>query len=161
MNTNSETNSNEPEPKFIGGQKDILDEKKSAFQKYKELFIGEASFFYLIKYELIMTLFSPVPGALGFVLRKLFFPKLFKKIGRGVVFGRNMTIRHAKKIEIGDNVVFDDNTVIDAKGENNSGLKIGNNVLVGSNTTLSCKGGDIDIGDFPNIGPSHIIISES
>ncbi|MCP4146406.1 MAG: acyltransferase, partial [bacterium] len=73
----------------------------------------------------------------------------------------NMTIRHAKKIEIDDNVVFDENTVIDAKGEHNSGLKIGNNVLVGRNTTLSCKGGDIDIGDFSNIGPSNIIISES
>lgn len=146
---------------YLGGQKDLLDEKKGAFAKYKELFLGDVSFFYLLKYELIMTLFSWAPGALGFVLRKIFFRGLFKKIGRGVVFGRNMTIRHPKKIEIGDNVVFDDFTVIDAKGEDNTGLKIGNNVLVGRNTSISCKGGDIEIGDFSNIGPSNIIISES
>jgi acetyltransferase-like isoleucine patch superfamily enzyme len=146
---------------YIGGQKDLLDEKKGAIAKYKELFLGKVSFFYFIKYEIIMTLFSWVPGALGFALRKIFFRRLFKKIGRGVVFGRNMTIRHPKKIEIGDNVVFDDNTVIDAKGEDNKGLKIGNNVLIGRNTSISCKGGDIEIDDYSNIGPSNIIISES
>ncbi len=146
---------------YIGGQKDLLDEKKGAIKKYKELFLGKVSFFYFIKYEIIMMLFSWVPGALGFAFRKIFFPLLFKKIGKGVVFGRNMTIRHPKKIEIGHNVVFDDNTVIDAKGENNTGLKIGDNVLIGRNTTISCKGGDIEIGDYSNIGPGNIIISES
>ena len=108
-----------------------------------------------------MLLFSTVPGALGFALRKMFFPGLFKKVGKKVVFGRNMTIRHPKKIEIGDNVTIDDYTVIDAKGENNNGIKIGSNVLVGRNTTLSCKGGDIEIGDYSNIGPNNILISES
>jgi acetyltransferase-like isoleucine patch superfamily enzyme len=36
-------------------------------------------------------------------------------------------------------VTFDDYTVIDAKGEDNKGIKIGNNVLIGRNTTLSCN----------------------
>jgi acetyltransferase-like isoleucine patch superfamily enzyme len=146
---------------YLGGQKDLLDEKKGAVAKYKEMFLGNVSFFYFIKYEMVMTLFSWVPGALGFVLRKFFFPGLFGKIGKGVIFGRNMTIRHPKKIEIGNNVVFDDNTVIDAKGETNTGLKIGNNVLIGRGTSISCKGGDIEIGDYSNIGPNNIIISES
>lgn len=145
----------------LGGHKDLLDKKKGAAAKYKDLFLGEVSFFFFLKYELIMLFFSSLPGALGFALRKFFFKRLFKKVGRGVVFGRNMTIRHPKKIEIGDHVVFDDFTVIDAKGENNRGIKIGNSVLIGRNTSLSCKGGDIDIGDFSNIGPNNIIISES
>ncbi len=149
------------EQHFIGGQKDLLDQKKGAVKKYKEMFLGDVSFLYFLKYEFIVTLFSSIPGALGFALRKVFFPGLFKKIGKNVVFGRSMTIRHPKKIEIGDNVVFDDNTVIDAKGENNQGVKIGSNVLIGRNTTISCKGGDIEIGDYTNIGPSNIIISES
>jgi len=151
----------ENENSYIGGQKDLLDEKKSAVKKYKEMFLGDVSFFYFLKYELIVTLFSSTPGALGFALRKLFFRKLFKKTGKNVVFGRNMTIRHPKKIEIGDNVVFDDNTVIDAKGKDNKGLIIGNNVVIGRGTTLSCKGGDIEIGNYSNIGPNNIIISES
>lgn len=152
---------NENERSYIGGQKDLLDKKKGAVKKYKEMFVGEVSFLYFLKYESIVTLFSSTPGALGFALRKIFFRKLFARIGRNVVFGRNMTIRHPKKIEIGDNVIFDDNTVIDAKGKDNQGLKIGNNVVIGRGTTLSCKGGDIEIGDYSNIGPNNIIISES
>ena len=149
------------EKKFIGDQKYLLDEKKGAKEKYKNLFLGKVNFFYFIKYELIITFFSGVPGALGFLLRKIFFPGLFKKIGKGVVFGKNMTIRHPLKIEIGDNVVFDDNSVIDAKGEENKGIELGNNVLIGRNTIISCKGGDISIGDFSNIGPNNTLISES
>jgi acetyltransferase-like isoleucine patch superfamily enzyme len=152
---------NEEERSYIGGQKDLLDKKKSAVKKYKEMFLGDVSFFYFLKYELIITIFSSTPGALGFALRKVFFRKLFGKIGKNVIFGRNMTIRHPKKIEIGDNVVFDDNTVIDAKGKNNKGLKIGDNVVIGRGTTLSCKGGDIEIGNYSNIGPNNIIISET
>jgi len=151
----------ETEGKYIGGQKDLLNKKAGVIKKYRQMFLGDVSFFFLLKYELVTTLFTSTPGALGFVLRKLFFRGLFKKIGKGVVFGRNMTIRHPLKIEIGNNVVFDDNTVIDAKGEKNRGIRIGDNVLVGRNSTISCKGGDIDIGDYANIGPSNIIISES
>lgn len=147
--------------KIIGEQKIFLDKKKGIIEKYKNLFIGKSSFFYFIKYEIITTFLSPIPGALGFVLRKIFFPRLFKSTGKGVVFGKNMTVRHPNKVEIGDNVVFDDNTVIDAKGEDNKGIKIGNNIIIGRNTIISCKGGDIEIGDYTNIGPNNSLISES
>ena len=33
---------------FIGGQKDILDDKKGAFTKYKEIFPGDVSFFFFL-----------------------------------------------------------------------------------------------------------------
>ena len=147
--------------RIIGEQKSLLNQKRGIIEKYKNLFLGKTSFFGFVKYEIIVTLFSSIPGALGFLLRRIFFPKLFKKIGKGVIFGKNMTVRHPNKIEIGRNVVFDDNTVVDAKGEGNKGIKIGNNIIIGRNTIISCKGGDIKIGDFSNIGPNNTLISES
>jgi acetyltransferase-like isoleucine patch superfamily enzyme len=149
------------ENKFLGDQKFLLKKDRKMTAKYRDLFLGEGSFFFFLKYEAIITLFSWIPAGLGYVLRKIFFPALFKKTGKGVVFGKNMTIRHSKKIEIGDNVVFDDNTVIDAKGKNNRGIRINDNVLIGRNTIISCKGGDIEIGDYSNIGPNNTLISES
>lgn len=146
---------------YLGGQKDLLNHDKSAMKKYRAMFPGDTSLFFFLKYELIIMLFSAIPGALGLALRKFFYPGLFKKTGKNVVFGRNMTIRHPKKIEIGDNVIFDDYSVIDAKGENNGGIIFGENVLIGRNTSISCKGGDIEIGACSNIGPNNIIISES
>ena len=142
-------------------QKKLIYERKGAFAKYKEFFLGKVSFFYFLKYEIIITLFSSIPGAFGLFLRKIFFKHLFKRVGKGVVFGKNMTIRHPKKISIGDNVIFDDNVVLDAKGNDNRGIEIKDNVVIGRNTILSCKGGNIYIDEHSNIGANCYIISET
>lgn len=147
---------------YTGGHKDMLDGRQGAVAKYKSLVLGEnTGLLKLIKYELITSVLGPMPGALGYLLRKIFFPKLMKKTGRGVVFGRNMTIRHPEKIVIGDNTIFDDNSVLDAKGESNEGIEIGSNVLIGRGTILSCKNGNIRIGDYSNLGPGNTILSET
>ena len=152
------TSGNGPIP---GEQKTLMDPKKGAARKYRDLFVGPGGFPFFLKYEIITTLFTSIPGALGFALRKFFFRRLFASVGRGVVFGRNMTLRHPRKIKIGNGVVFDDNTVLDAKGIDNTGIRIGDHVMVGRNTIISCKGGDIEIGDFANIGSNNTLLSES
>lgn len=141
--------------------KTLVDEKKSAREKYRDLFLGERGFFFSLKYELIVFLFSSMPGAIGFFLRKIFYPLIFRKIGRGVVFGRNITIRHPKKITIGDNSLVDENAVLDAKGRDNEGIVIGKNVIVGRNTILSCKEGSIYLDDFCNVSANCSLLSES
>ena len=133
-------------------QKELFAENKSSLAKYQDLVIGQRGWWALIRYELIVTFCSWVPGALGLVLRKFLYPKLFKKVGRNVNFGSNIVIRHPNKIEIGDNVVIDDNCVLDAKGSDNDGIRVGSGVFLGRNSILSCKNGDIILGDHVNIG---------
>jgi acetyltransferase-like isoleucine patch superfamily enzyme len=141
--------------------KTLIDERKSIVKKYKELFVGEKGFFFLVKYELILLFFSWVPGSLGLLVRKLFYPLILKKVGRGVIFGRNITIRHPQKISIGDNSFIDDNAVLDAKGENNEGIVIGKNVIIGRNTILSCKEGSIYLDDYCNVSANCSLLSET
>ena len=76
-------------------------------------------------------------------LRGKLYPLILGRVGRNVVFGANVTLRHPHKIAIGDNVVIDDQCCLDAKGTDNRGIVIGNGVFVGRNTILSCKNGDI------------------
>jgi len=133
-------------------QKELFDAKKSKLAKYKELILGDSNTWFLIKYELITTFVSWLPGALGLVLRSKLYPLLIENIGRNVTFGMNVVLRHPRKIQIGNNVVIDDNVVLDAKGESNNGITIGNGVFVGRNTILSCKNGDIIIDDNANLG---------
>jgi len=142
-------------------QKELFDPQKSALQKYQDAVIGKTGFGSLVKYELIMTLVSWVPGALGLFLRMKLYPLLLGKVGRGVTFGTNVVLRHPHKIFIGDNVIVDDNCVLDAKGETNNGLFIGNGVFIGRNTILSCKNGDIHLGERTNIGFNSEIFSAS
>jgi acetyltransferase-like isoleucine patch superfamily enzyme len=142
-------------------QSSLTDARQSAYRKYQNLVIGRPGLWNLIKYELITGLFGGLSGALGFALRKVFYPRLFGSCGPGVVFGRQLTIRHPHKIRLGENCVIDDLCVLDAKGEANDGIRIGNNVILARNTVVSCKGGNITIGDNSNISLNCMIHSES
>jgi acetyltransferase-like isoleucine patch superfamily enzyme len=142
-------------------QKELLEGRKSLFSKYTDIFVGEKRFWRLARFELITLFFSSIPGSLGLALRKIFFPSLFQKAGKGVIFGRNITLRHAHKISLGSNCFIDDNAVLDAKGKANEGLHLGDNVYVGRNTILSCKEGSIFIGDFGNISANCSLLSET
>jgi len=135
------------------------DSGQSAFDKYRAMYYGDTSLCYIIKCEIITTLFAWIPGALGLLLRKLTYPCMFSNMGKKVVFGRNLTIRHPQKISLGNNVIIDDNCVIDAKGENNRGITIGNNVYIGRNTIVYCKNGDIALEDNVNISSNCQIFS--
>ena len=133
----------------------------SAREKYSALIVGKPGLGALIRYELVVTLSQPVPGAVGLALRKSLYPLLLGACGRNVVFGQNVVLRHPHKIKIADNVVIDDNCLIDAKGETNNGIQIGTGVFVGRNTILSCKNGDIELADGANIGFNCEIFSAS
>jgi acetyltransferase-like isoleucine patch superfamily enzyme len=133
----------------------------SARDKYSALIIGKPGLGPLIKYELIVLLSQHVPGALGLALRKALYPLLLGSCGRNVVFGQNVVLRHPHKIRIADNVVIDDNCLIDAKGDSNTGIQIGSGAFIGRNSILSCKNGDIELADGANIGFNCEIFSAS
>jgi acetyltransferase-like isoleucine patch superfamily enzyme len=129
--------------------------------KYAALIVGKAGLGALVKYELVVMLSQSVPGAVGLALRKALYPLLLGACGRNVVFGQNVVLRHPHKIHIADNVVIDDNCLIDAKGDSNTGIRIGAGVFIGRNTILSCKNGDIDLAAGANLGFNCEIFSAS
>ena len=142
-------------------QDDLTRAGVSAREKYTALIVGKPGWDALIKHEIVVMLSQSVPGALGLVLRKSLYPLLLGACGRNVVFGQNVVLRHPHKIHIGDNVVIDDNCLIDAKGESNTGIRIASGVFVGRNTILSCKNGDIDLAEGANVGFNCEIFSAS
>lgn len=142
-------------------QKALMDKKESAYKKYVDLFVGKKGLWAFLKYEIVIILFSWIPGALGLFLRKIFYPFLFRDVGRGVAFGHHITLRHPHKISIGDNSFIDDYAVLDAKGEEDQGISLGNSAIVGRNTILSCKGGSIHLGDLVNISANCTLLSET
>jgi len=142
-------------------QKKLTDIEESSLKRYLDFVIGRENILSLIKYELITCIFGPMPGAAGLFARRYLFKYLLGSAGNNITFGRNITIRHPKKISIGDNTVIDDYAVLDAKGVEGKNITIGNDVILGRNTTLSCKGGTISIGNNTNIGINTAIYSGS
>ena len=148
-------------PPIPKAQEQLFDASTSAREKYAALVVGRSDWASLLLYELIVTFTQSLPGALGLVLRKALYPSLLGSCGRNVVFGQNVVLRHPHKIHIGDNVVFDDNCLVDAKGTSNTGIRVGSGVFVGRNTILSCKNGDIDLADDVNVGFNCEVFSAS
>lgn len=158
----SRTGSDSPAGRDIPRAQDqLFAEAGSARAKYGRLVVGRPGWAALLKYELVVLLTQAVPGALGLALRQRGYRWLLGRCGRNVVFGQNVTLRHPHRIAIGDNVVIDDNCLLDAKGDGNTGITIGSGVFVGRNTILSCKNGDIHLGDGANIGFNCEVFSAS
>ncbi len=128
--------------------------------KYRQLIYGDTSAGYCLRAEAIFSLCGGMPGAAGLILRKLLYPSLLGSCGKGTLFGRHITFRHPRKVCLGSEVVIDDNTLIDAKGDGNRGILAGNNVFIGRGSLVYCKGGDITLGDEVNIS-SHCTLFSS
>lgn len=134
------------------GTQVVLTDGGGAVAQYQTVVAGHLGWWNLLKYELITVLFGSCPGALGFWLRRKFYPFLFRKCGRRLTMGKNVVLRHPHRVSLGDNVIVDSGCTIDAKGEEGEGVVIGNGVFIGAGTIISMAGGTIEIDDGANIG---------
>lgn len=139
----------------------LFDDRRSRAQRYMDLVVGERGWWPLLRHELILLCAAWVPGALGLFLRAKLYPRLLGACGRNVAFGVNVTLRHPRKIRIGDEVAVDDNCVLDAKGTGNDGIRIGRRVFLGRNTVIACKDGDIVLEEGVNVSYHCAVFSAS
>ncbi len=140
-----------------GGERETLVERlrtdsDSPFRKYRDLYVGGGSFLDFVWYELLTSLLSPIPGAAGFFLRRVFYTRILGKVGRGTALGSFLALRSPGNVFLGPNVFVDSHAVLDAKGPESS-IRIGDSVLIGGGTILSCASGTIAIGDDVSVGP--------
>lgn len=131
----------------------------SALASYRKMIVGSDSIGFLVYFE-FCRLLAPVPGALGLVLRKLFWRRLFAACSKSVVFGSNISLMCPGKIEIGRKVVFGDNCILDARSATGGTcLKIGDQVMFSHGVMLSCKNGEVSVGDRCGVGAYTVIQS--
>ena len=138
----------------------LMDPEGSALQKYKMLTVGDVGMMSFVFYEFITWLLGARSGAIGILLRRKLYKRLFKHVGRNVIIGRNCIFRHPSKISLGDNVVIDDNSVLDARGCENE-MRLADGVMVNRNCAIQSKGGDIVIGKGVNVGAGSQFVSWS
>ena len=139
----------EQESNPLRTQSYLSDRKTGALAKYQRMIVGTTGIPGLLKYELLTGLFGGMPGLPGLALRSYFYRFLLKKIGKGVAIGRDVTIRHPNRIEIGNRVVIEDGAVLDARGE--SGIRIHDGVFIGRGTILSARNGQVEIEEGASI----------
>lgn len=125
---------------------------RSALHKYRDFFIGLPGWSAFLKYELVISLLSWFPGGAGFLLRSKIYPALLGTSGRGLQWGRNISLRHPHKFHIGENTAIDDQCMLCARGCDEDGFRIANNVIISRDTIIQSKAGNIEIGAHCSIG---------
>lgn len=139
------------DPAMTPQQELLTDTQRSGFVAYKELVVGKAGLCTLMLNEFVQSVGSWIPGLPGLALRAVAYPYLFRSCGKRPAFGKGCTMRGAVHITLGDGVVLDDYTTLDARGEGAS-IVIDNRVSIGRFTTVAAKGGSIELAAGTNIG---------
>jgi acetyltransferase-like isoleucine patch superfamily enzyme len=130
---------------------------QSALARYQEVVVGHPQLLGLVYYEFCLWL-AWVPGALGLLLRRIFWPRLFGSCGKKVYFGSNITLMHPHRIRLGDRIVIGNGCVLDARTPSSDvAIAIGNDVILSQGGMLSCKNANIRIGDRVGIGPYTVV----
>jgi acetyltransferase-like isoleucine patch superfamily enzyme len=133
----------------------------SAFARYRTLTLPSGSLLKFWLYELATMLLLPLPGGLGIFLRRKLLRPFFGAMGRNVIINRNCVFRNPHQIFIGDDVVIDENSLLDARGTGSEGLRLSRGVLVSRGVQIKSKGGAITIGDNVTIGDGSTVISQT
>jgi len=92
------------------------------------------------------------PGALGFLLRRKLYRRLFASCGKNVIFGRHLVIRGAGRISLGDGVILNDRCLLDAGAAEKSSIAVGDGVFLGAGAVLRADGGALVVQEGANIG---------
>ena len=129
----------------------------SLLKKYQEKVLGSDRFLPFLEYELATFLFGNLSGSLGYLLRKWSYHRLFKSVGRGVIFGKGVVLRHPRRITLGNRVAIDDYGLLDASGAGDEGVIVGDDVIISRNCVVQGKTGPVVIGDKTDIGCNSFI----
>ena len=132
-------------------QEALSDVRRSGLSAYRELAAGNAGVFEFIASEVIQSLFSGLPGILGFGARALLYPYIFKSCGKRPAIGRGGLVRVPRQISLGGGVLIDEYVTLDVRGHD-AGITISDRVSVGRYTTIAAKFGRIEIDAGANVG---------
>lgn len=135
-------------------------DRRSAFAQYRELVVGGGSIWRFLWYEMLTMFLGPIPGAFGLLLRKFFYPGLFRKCGKRVIFGRSLVIRNPQNIELGDGVLIDDYCLLDGRGGSEEAVRIGDRVILNRGVKVQAKIGTIRVGNDSDIGAGCSLVSQ-
>lgn len=141
-------------------QKNLNQPGEKSWRQYARLVVGRESVAALVHHEVISGCLSGCPGAAGLWLRRKLYPGLFAACGRGLIVGRNVTLRGSANISIGKNVAIDDNAVIDARGPD-ARIEIGDGVLISRNTIIRARNARMTIGASSDIGANCLLATDS
>lgn len=140
-------------------QEKLTTDKRSALSVYREFAYAASGAGAFAYYELAQLISANTHGLVGYGLRSILYPPMFKSCARRPAIGRGVTIRNPRLIELGQKVLIDDYSTLDVRGD--GGIALGNFASVGRFSILVAKAGSIMVEAGVNIGSNCRIATQS
>ncbi|MEW6261386.1 MAG: acyltransferase [Thermodesulfobacteriota bacterium] len=137
----------------------LHDTGKSDIARYRDKVWGDVGWIQMLAGELMTGMLSGLPGGLGYFIRQRGYRCLFRHMGKGVILGRNIVLRHPGRIALGDETAIDDEALLDAAGAGDGGITIGERVIVSRNCIIQGKTAPVVIGNGADIGAYTVMTS--
>ncbi len=134
----------------LSAQQRKFTDSSSPFRTYKQYVCGDASVLSFLTIESATFLFGPLPGLIGFGLRSLVYPLLFKSCGKRPAIGRSVTVRGFHRISLASKLLIDDYVSLDARDD--GAISLSDCVSLGKFSIVAAKGGEITLGEGVNVG---------
>lgn len=140
-------------------QRRLYREDQSQLRRYQQRVLASESMVDLVYYELSTLVAGSIPGAVGYLLRKHLYARLFRTFARNVIIGRGVTLRHPDRISLGERVAVDDYVLLDAQGTGQDGIQIGDEAIISRHCVVQGKTGPVKLKARADIGVNTIISS--
>jgi len=133
---------------------------ESGVRQYARLTVGRPSIPKLLAHEVVTTPLAGLHGGGGILLRRLFYRMILGSLGRGVAIGRDVVIRGAGHIRLGNRALVDDLCVLDARGEKGE-ISIADDVVLSRGTVIRARNAPVRIEQGADIGCYCILATDS
>jgi len=137
----------------------LHDSNASAFSRYRNKAVGDLSFGRFCLFEFFVLCLAGLGGALGYVVRKIVARRIFRSVGKGLILGRWLVIRHPGRIQIGDNVAIDDYVFLDASGSGERGIELHDGVILSRNCVVQGKLAHVVLENRVDVGCNCVFSS--
>lgn len=130
------------------------------YARYVRLTVRDgATFGALVWHELVLGLFTGLPGLLGLGLRRLVSPTVFRQMARSTVVARHVTLHCPRQVHMGPGVVMDDFAQLVATSRRPDAIKLGAGTFLRSFVMLNAgpPDGFVHVGKACGIGQSAVL----
>ena len=95
-----------------------------------------------------------------FFLRALFYRLLIPGGGKGISWGKNITVIHRKNIALGDRCIVRDNAILHADRNAQYGISLGKGCVLDYGALLRSGGGGIELGNECSVNYNSMLLGK-
>ena len=137
----------------------VANAQESTWQRYRRLVSGKGRWGSFFFEQMILSLFSQLPGPVGLAVRRLLYPSLLGQFGKNAMIDHSVEIRCPSQIQLGANCIVESSVQLLAGSTTRPSIVLGNGSYIRSFSILNAGSPDgyIKLGRRSNLA-HHVVV---